>query len=839
MNNPFTPRLDRFRFYLDGSESGSTPIAAENTNISRLVTSNAIFHLRVLIQETGNGTSGATTDDWQLQYNKNSTGWNDVTTSSNNVRGYDSASLTDAGTTTNRATNGITDGSGSFVTGEIAENGLITDRQLTLSNFSEYLYSLQLIAADLAAGDVIQFRVLYNGATFTHNVTPQITAVKLLETLTDDYDDNSISSVKWSTFGTGVAETNQQLELTQPSSSATYRGLTSVGRFDMTGSYAYQRVINAGNQALSSLEVWPVQVQKDGSNGVMWLITGNTIHAYKRVGGSASSIFNTTYSATTHKYFRIRESGGTIYWDTSDGLTWTNRATATVASLFDVSVVYIEVAVGTWQSEASGTTVILDNFSVGPLTTQVSVTKQLKYTVKVTPSALTKSLKYTIGKPLSITKSAKYTVIKSLSITKQLKYTVRTSPSGITKSLRYAIKKVIAITKSARYAIIKSISATKQLKYTIYKNVAITKSSQYAVRKSNSITKQLKYTLWPVTYAVTKSSKYTIIKQQSITKQLRYAVLKVASAITKSTQYAIKKAIGITKSLQYVVIKPIAITKTSQYAVIKSNAIQKSLSYNLTGQSVNIQKSAKYTVITSVAIIKQLKYAVATTPTAITKSSRYAVVKNIAITKQLKYVVATNQAITKSAQYAVITQQSITKQLRYVIKQTPFAITKSARYAVKTTQLLSKSMQYAVFKGQNVVKTARYAVKTVNTIAKQIIYHIRGNFAITKGLEYRVLMTTAITKELRYAVMPVFAITKQVKYTVITEQVITKQLQYEVITVLPDTYAIQKSLTYVVVGELYQSTKLITANTGNFAETSNYQKSEKYITKQPFINANN
>ncbi|CUW31771.1 hypothetical protein [Streptomyces reticuli] len=36
------------------------------------------------------------------------------------------------------------------------------------------------------------------------------------------------------------------------------------------------------------------------------------------------------YSSTTHRWLRLREDAGTVYWDTSpDGTTWTNRRTAT------------------------------------------------------------------------------------------------------------------------------------------------------------------------------------------------------------------------------------------------------------------------------------------------------------------------------------------------------------------------------------------------------------------------------------------------------------------------------------------------------------------------------
>jgi hypothetical protein len=47
----FTANLNRFRFYADGSEDGSTPLANENTNYSASgVLTSTIYHLRVLIQ---------------------------------------------------------------------------------------------------------------------------------------------------------------------------------------------------------------------------------------------------------------------------------------------------------------------------------------------------------------------------------------------------------------------------------------------------------------------------------------------------------------------------------------------------------------------------------------------------------------------------------------------------------------------------------------------------------------------------------------------------------------------------------------------------------------------
>jgi len=66
-----------YRFYEDGTEAGATAIAAQNTNITRDVTSDSSLLLRMRIQNDA-VSNGVSTDDWKLQYEKNDSGtWND------------------------------------------------------------------------------------------------------------------------------------------------------------------------------------------------------------------------------------------------------------------------------------------------------------------------------------------------------------------------------------------------------------------------------------------------------------------------------------------------------------------------------------------------------------------------------------------------------------------------------------------------------------------------------------------------------------------------------------------------------------------------------------------
>lgn len=92
------------------------------------------------------------------------------------VNGYNSSSLTDGNATTNR----LGSGTGSFVAGEISEDGLVDDLQITASNYTELLYSLTIDSDAVADADTLDFRVLRNGATtgMTYTVTPRITIEK-------------------------------------------------------------------------------------------------------------------------------------------------------------------------------------------------------------------------------------------------------------------------------------------------------------------------------------------------------------------------------------------------------------------------------------------------------------------------------------------------------------------------------------------------------------------------------------------------------------------------------------------------------------------------------------
>lgn len=148
--------------------------------------------------------------------------------------------------------------------------------------------------------------------------------------LRDNFTDN-IQAGTWGASGTTgsatKAETGGQAVLTLPSStagshSAVYR---TSGTYDLTGD-AF--VWNIGTMVSTSVAaVVTLDVYVDANNILRWQQVSGTITARSVIGGTDTQRSTATWSGTTYKYLRIRESAGTVYWDSSsNGTSWTNRA---------------------------------------------------------------------------------------------------------------------------------------------------------------------------------------------------------------------------------------------------------------------------------------------------------------------------------------------------------------------------------------------------------------------------------------------------------------------------------------------------------------------------------
>jgi hypothetical protein len=189
----------------------------------------------------------------------------------------------------------------------------------------------------------------------------------LTETLTDNFNGPSIDAAVWTAFLFGETQTEGVLVAPSTALATNYSGISSINNFDFTGSYVSSRLVFAGNQSLASWQAECIGIQVDASNKLFWYINGGTLHAQKEVAGAFADVASgTTYNEGVHRYFRIRESGGTFFWDYStNGVFWTNFTT--LANPFaSITTVKVVIQAGTFSSEATATKMYVDNLNLFP-----------------------------------------------------------------------------------------------------------------------------------------------------------------------------------------------------------------------------------------------------------------------------------------------------------------------------------------------------------------------------------------------------------------------------------------------------------------------------------------
>ena len=139
----------------DGTESTHSFLAALNTPISRAATDASTFLLRILCQATGTGLTNYAP---QWQYSHNGGAWTSITTTSAVVKAVTTSVFANAADATSRL-----GGTGTFVVNNdgCTHDGLAggANFDITTDGRGETVASLQLVPANIAAGDVIGIRV--------------------------------------------------------------------------------------------------------------------------------------------------------------------------------------------------------------------------------------------------------------------------------------------------------------------------------------------------------------------------------------------------------------------------------------------------------------------------------------------------------------------------------------------------------------------------------------------------------------------------------------------------------------------------------------------------------
>ena len=185
-------------------------------------------------------------------------------------------------------------------------------------------------------------------------------------TLIDNFNDNATDTAKWVAYGAPaplsdrVRETNERLEIRPLSGATGYAGYTSAATYDLTASEAAVELVRALPARVGG-ETY-LQAFKDANNWLNLTVFEGTIAAQRKVAGTITTPVVVPYERERHRWLRLRERGGAVYWETSaDGERWAELFSQ--ANPFSLAAVTLEIAAGTWDAEPSPGVAVFDNFN--------------------------------------------------------------------------------------------------------------------------------------------------------------------------------------------------------------------------------------------------------------------------------------------------------------------------------------------------------------------------------------------------------------------------------------------------------------------------------------------
>ena len=166
---------------------------------------------------------------------------------------------------------------------------------------------------------------------------------------------------KWSNWGTA---TNVGGMLSCVPSAAYDGGIGSLNPYDLTGDSVSIQLVqppNIGNgSTMAGIELGPNQS-----------VTNPALHAWAWENGQiAASVASgwlwwADYDPYSHAFLRIREAGGTVYYETSpDASSWVVQVTTPAA--FSMTTTYVRIYSGFWGTEPDPGVALWDNLNIAP-----------------------------------------------------------------------------------------------------------------------------------------------------------------------------------------------------------------------------------------------------------------------------------------------------------------------------------------------------------------------------------------------------------------------------------------------------------------------------------------
>lgn len=193
----------------------------------------------------------------------------------------------------------------------------------------------------------------------------------LLGTLTDPFLGPTLNTALWTAVNVASNSGSQgggRYTFIAKAAATSDAGLVSVANYNLTGSHAHVELIDAGSQQ-AGMETYALilsQATGNLTNSLYINIVNTTVNFRKVVAGVTTTIATATYNATTMRWWRIRESGGTVYYETAPEVngTWTTRASA--APGITITALYARIRLNITSSLATAKQAAYSNINYVP-----------------------------------------------------------------------------------------------------------------------------------------------------------------------------------------------------------------------------------------------------------------------------------------------------------------------------------------------------------------------------------------------------------------------------------------------------------------------------------------
>lgn len=177
-------------------------------------------------------------------------------------------------------------------------------------------------------------------------------------TLSDNFNDNSINPALWKTNG-AIEEVNQRIEIRPlPSPNTNYGTCESVSTYDLTNSYFQLEV----SQVLPFSGQTYIVVEAPGKNALYLTADAGFLRAMWELASVHQDLAAIPYDPVLHRWWRVREDAGVLYWETSaNGKQWNTLVSK--AYSFDVTACSVWFTAREFGTKAQGGMAVFESFN--------------------------------------------------------------------------------------------------------------------------------------------------------------------------------------------------------------------------------------------------------------------------------------------------------------------------------------------------------------------------------------------------------------------------------------------------------------------------------------------